>query len=199
MSKYDASGAPYYDSTASEISKNYFRMLAVPGRVAQAREITVLQGLLQNTIKSIGDAVMSNGDIVEGCQVIVASDKSSVTVTSGRIYMEGSVINVTETTIPIRGSGEETIGVKIKETLITESSDPELKDPAQGYDNFGQAGCNRIKRELEIVANDPDSSVLTKLIDGAVTVETFAPKYDTMLQTLARRTYDESGSYIVNG
>lgn len=199
MGIVDTRVAPYYDTTTEEVAKNYHRLLAIPGRVAQAREITVLQGLLQASLKSIGDAVMSNGDIIEGCQVITATDKKSVTVTAGKIYMEGTVISVPESTVSIKGEGNETIGVKINETIITDSVDSSLKDPAQGYDNYGQSGCNRVKRELIIVANDPDASVITQLIDGDIAVETYAPNYDTMMQTLARRTYDESGSYIVEG
>ena len=191
--------APYYDTTLQEHAKNYYRLLAVPGRVAQAREITVLQGLLQQAIKSIGDSIMSNGDIVEGCQIIVSSDKSKVTVTEGRIYMDGTVFNVPLTEKPISGQGTEIIGIKINEYIISDVDDITLKYPAQGYDNYGQTGCDRLKRELVIVVNDTEASPIATLVDGDVTVENFSPNYDVLTQTLARRTYDESGSYIVEG
>lgn len=199
MSKKNISVAPYYDTSSEETLKNYCRLLAVPGRVAQAREITVLQGLLYNALKSVGDALMNNGDIIEGCQIIVANDKKSVTVTEGKVYMEGMVMPLKTSTVNITGSGSEIIGVRITESIITDSIDSTLKDPAQGYDNFGQSGCDRLKRELEVVVNDNDASPLAHLLDGDVTVENFAPSYDTLTQTLARRTYDESGSYIVEG
>lgn len=197
MSRVDTRQAPYYDDF--DASKQYYKLLAIPGRVAQAREITQLQSVMQEIMKSIGDSILSNGDVVEGCQVIVASDKKSVTVTSGKVYMEGIVTPVQTTSVPITGEGVETIGVKIREIIITEDDDPTLKDPAQGYDNYGQAGCNRLRRELIVVANDPDASIIAQIVDGALSVETYAPTYDTLTQTLARRTYDESGSYLVNG
>lgn len=189
--------APYYDQYDS--SKQYTKLLAIPGRVAQAREITEIQSTMQDIVKSLGDSIMKDGNIIEGCQVIVNSDKTEVTVTSGRVYLGGMVLPLRESTVKIAGVGAETIGVRLHETIITESQDSALRDPAQGYDNFGQAGCHRVKSEVEVVVNDTNSAILTTLIDGAVSVEQYAPNYDTLTQTLARRTYDESGSYLVSG
>lgn len=199
MSKIDRTQAPYYDYGESELAKQYYQLLAIPGRVAQAREISTLQTILQGIIKSIGDSIMSNGNIIEGCQVIVASDKKSVTITSGKIYIDGIVTPLSETTVSIKGVGAEVIGVKIDESIVTEEVDTSLRDPAQGYDNFSQAGCNRVRRNLIVVVDDPEASSIANLYDGELTVETYKPNYDMFEKTLARRTYDESGSYIVNG
>lgn len=199
MARIDTRVAPYYDTTEEEYAKNYYRLLAVPGRVAQAREITVLQGLLHQALKALGDSFMSNGDVVEGCQVIVSQDKTTVTVSSGKIYMEGLVMDFPESTLTINGSGTEVIGVKIMEYIVTDSDDTSLKDPAQGFDNYGQTGCDRVKKVLVAVKDDAEASPLATLIDGSISVEVQAPTYDTMSQTLARRTYDESGSYLVEG
>lgn len=188
--------APYYDRYDS--TKQYTQLLAVPGRVAQAREITEIQSTMKGIVKSLGDSIMKDGNIIEGCQVIVNSN-NTVTVTSGRVYLSGMVLPVQESTVPIKGVGTETVGVKLNETIITEDQDSSLRDPAQGYDNFGQAGCHRVRSEVEVVIDDTNSAILTTLIDGAVSVEQYAPNYDTLTQTLARRTYDESGSYLVSG
>lgn len=199
MARVNTKVAPYYDTTEDEYAKNYYRLLAVPGRVAQAREITVLQGLIHQALKALGDAFMANGDIIEGCQVIVSQDKRTVTVSSGKVYMEGLVMDFTEQSIPINGENEEVIGVKINEYLVSDTDDTTLKDPAQGYDNYGQTGCDRLKKVLVLVKDDDEASPLATLQDGEILVEVQAPTYDTMTQTLARRTYDESGSYLVEG
>lgn len=195
MARVNLSQSPYYDDYSS--SKQYVQLLAIPGRVAQAREFTTLQTTLREIIKSIGDSILKNGDVVEGCQVIVSG--TNVTVTSGKVYVEGIVMPVEETTVKIKGVGNETVGVKLMEIIVDETSDSSLRDPAQGYDNYNQPGCNRLKRYLTVVVNDPEAATIANLIDGAVMVETYAPEYDTLSQTLARRTYDESGSYIVDG
>lgn len=199
MGKIDKSQAPYYDFASDELTKQYYQLLAIPGRVAQAREISTLQSILLGIIKSIGDSILSNGDLIEGCQVITSTNKKSVTITEGRIYIDGIVTPLKTSTVAIKGVGDETIGVKIIESIITEEIDPTLRDPAQGFDNYSQAGCNRVKRELKVVVDDPEASPIAVLHDGELTVETYAPSYDALERTLARRTYDESGSYLVNG
>jgi len=206
MPKFNQSVAPYYNIRDNKEQyphySQYTQLLAVPGRVAQARELTEIQSTVKDIVKSLGDSILKDGNVIEGCQVIVNDDKSTVTVTAGRVYLNGMVLPVEETTIGITGKGTEIIGFKLIETLITENEDITLRDPAQGYDNFNQAGCHRIKSEVSVIKvgeNDSDYAILTTLADGAVTVEKYAPEYDVLTQTLARRTYDESGSYIVEG
>lgn len=200
-----------------ENSKQYTHLIANPGRVAQAREITQIQSTVKNIIKSVGDSFMKDGDVIEGCQVIVSSDKKSVKVTPGKVYINGMVLPVIapeidltinpngEIILPIDGKIDgvtgniETIGFRLKETLVTEIADKKLLDPAIGFDNMNQAGCYRIKSEIIIVKDDENASTLATLIDGEISVEQYAPTYSLLQETLARRTNDESGSYIVNG
>ena len=197
MARVDLRQAPYYDDYES--TKQYYQLLAIPGRNAQAREFTQMQSVLRNIIRSVGDSILRNGDIVEGCQVLVNSSKTAVTVTEGKIYIEGIVLPVKESTVTITGSGIEQIGAKLMEVIVDENTDSTLKDPAQGYDNYNQAGCSRLKIWIDITVNDPDSATIATLVDGSVLVENNVPDYDILTQTLARRTYDESGSYIVEG
>lgn len=197
MARVNKNQAPYYDDYDSK--KQYTQLLAIPGRVAQAREITQIQSTVKDIVKSIGDSILRDGNIIEGCQVIVNSTKTAATVTAGKVYLDGLVLPVEASTVAINGSGTEVIGAKLMETLITESDDETLRDPAQGYDNYNQAGCHRIKSWISIVVDDPEAAVLATLIDGSLAIETYAPDYDALTQTLARRTYDESGSYVVEG
>ena len=197
MAKFNRAKAPYYDDYDS--SKQYTHLLAIPGRVAQAREITQIQSTVKDIIKSLGDSIMKNGNVIEGCQVIINPEKTVATVTTGKLYIEGMVLPVEETQINITGKGKEIIGIKLIETLITENEDNTLRDPAQGYDNYNQPGCHRVRSSIVVVKDDENAVPLVELIDGEVIVENIAPEYDLFTQTLARRTYDESGSYIVNG
>ena len=110
------SNAPYYDKYDS--SKQYTQLLAVPGRVAQAREITEIQSTMKDIIKSLGDSFLNDGNIIEGCQVIPDKVRKTVTVTAGRIYMRGLVLSLKESTIDITGNGTEIIGIKLKESIV---------------------------------------------------------------------------------
>lgn len=197
MSNVDLSKSPYYDDY--DPSKGYTQVLSVPGRVAQARDLTQAQSIMKDIIKSIGDSIMKDGDIVDGCQVSVALDKKSVTVSAGRVYIGGVVYPVEEQKVSIEGTGTEVIGVLLEESIVTEVQDPTLRDPALGYDNYNKAGSNRLKGVVKVVVNNSAASPLSTLVEGDLQLETYSPEYDTLTQTLARRTFDESGSYIVKG
>lgn len=56
--------APYYDDVATAETKNYYRMLFVPGRAVQARELTQIQSLQYAQNKRLGDHLFKNGSIV---------------------------------------------------------------------------------------------------------------------------------------
>lgn len=195
--KIDKTQSPYYDDY--DRSKGYAQLLAVPGRVAQAREFTQAQTITRDIIKSLGDSLMHDGDVIEGCQVIVATDKKSVTVTDGKVYIDGMVSDFSESSVSITGEGTEVIGILLVEELIDENMDITLRDPAQGYDNYNRAGCHRLKRSLQLTVNNTSAATITTLVDGELYLDNYSPEFSTLNQTLARRTYDESGSYIVNG
>jgi len=197
MSKVNLTQAPYYDDYDPD--KQYQQILAIPGRVAQARELTQAQSIMRDIIKSVGDAIMRDGDIIEGCQVSVSPDKTKVTVSAGKVYIDGRVHDVESQTVDITGSGTEYIGVEIDESIITEVQDHTLRDPAVGYDNYNRAGAHRLKSVVKVVVNSDAGALLATLVDGERQLENYAPEYNTLTQTLARRTFDESGSYIVNG
>lgn len=191
------SDAPYYDRYDSK--KQYTQLLAVPGRVAQARELTEIQSTMKDIIRSIGDSIMSDGNIVEGCQVIIDKPGKNVTVTAGKVYISGMVLPLPESNLEIDAVGTEVIGVRLKESIVHIGDDSDLADPALGFENYRQPGCDRLKSELELVKNDTSAAILATLIDGELSLEQQAPNYSALNETLARRTYDESGSYIVEG
>ena len=197
MSRYDKSQAPYFDDY--DPTKGYTQLLAVPGKVAQARELTQVQSIMRDIIKGIGDSLMKDGDIIDGCQVSVNTAKTAATISSGKVYIDGVVYKFSEQTLQITGTGTETIGIMLDETIITETTDSTLRDPAIGYDNYNKAGAHRLKGLVTAVINEASAAPIAVLVDGELQLETYSPEYDTLTQTLARRTFDESGSYIVNG
>jgi hypothetical protein len=54
--------APYYDDFDS--TKNYHKILFVPGRALQSRELTQIQSILQHQIKLNGDYMFKNGAMI---------------------------------------------------------------------------------------------------------------------------------------
>lgn len=187
--------SPFYER--DNIIKNYYKLLAMPGRYAQSSEFIEIQSLLLGCIKSIGDSLFKDGNVQSGCEVVI--DGKDVTITPGRIYMDGVVRETSEQTLTIKGEGVESITAKIVESVITETEDEDLYDPAVGTSSSYQPGCYRVKQEV-IFEVDGEGYVLATLYDGALRnfiVE--KPQMDVISEVLARRTFAESGNYVVEG
>ncbi len=60
--KTDLNISPYYDDFDSE--KNFYKVLFKPGYPVQARELTTLQSILQDQVKSFGSNIFKEGSVV---------------------------------------------------------------------------------------------------------------------------------------
>lgn len=194
-SKINLNRSPYYNDF--DPSKQYSMSLAIPGRVEQAREFTQIQSTMLHAIKGIGDSIMKDGNVREGCEISIEGNE--VTVHDGKVYLNGQIRLVNKTQVTLKGVGEEVIGVKLIQKIITEVEDPTLRDPAQGYDNYNQPGAHRLKETVEVVANDPQSTPIFRFKEGVLLRDEEKPQIDIIADILARRAFDESGNYLVNG
>lgn len=205
MMEYKKGQAPYYDSYSEE--DNYTSILFRPGVSVQNRELNEIQSLLKSEIKGVGDALLSDGDIIEGCQVILTpiegeTIQKKCTVTSGKIYIGGIVRRLKESSIYISGVGIENIGVKVEQEVVDEYSDNGILDVAAGFANYRQSGAHRLREELTVTLNDDSASTLFVIQDGElinVVNKEDTSILDKLSNTMARRTYDESGNYKVWG
>lgn len=176
---------------------NQTMMLFNPGRVLQSRELNELQAMQAELIKRLGDTILKDGSIIDGCSIIISENE--VTITKGKVYLNGIVRDVKESVVNITGSGLETIGVKLESTVITEVESPDLRDPAEGYDNYNQPGAHRLQETVVVVANDEQAVPIYKLENGELLIVEDKPQIDRFIDILAKRTYDESGNYRVEG
>lgn len=203
--EYTKGQAPYYDSFNED--DGYTSVLFRPGVAVQNRELNEVQSLLKSGIKGVGDALLSDGDIIEGCQVILSpiegeTVQKKCTVTSGKIYLDGIVRKLQEDSINISGVGVENIGVRIVQEIVDEYTDNGILDIAAGFANYRQSGAHRLKETLSITLNDDSASTLFTIQDGElvnVSTQEDTTIIDKFSSTLARRTYDESGNYKVWG
>ena len=187
--------SPFYER--DNIVKNYFKLLAIPGRYAQASEFSEIQSILLDCIKSIGDSLFNDGNVQSGCDIVI--DGRTLIITPGRIYLDGIVRDTKEATLKIEGVGTEVITAKLVESLISEADDPSLLDPATTSSSAFQPGCYRVKQEVVFEINGDGYAVAT-LVDG--TLQNFIvekPQMDVINEVLARRTFAESGNYVVDG
>lgn len=95
------------------------------------------------------------------------------------------------------------IGFIVNESFVTSNEDPSLLDNAQGSSNFSAPGADRLKIHLTLAKLDLEVTVpnfirLATIIQGNLQGSpTQTIKWDWLYDILARRTFNESGDYIV--
>jgi len=95
------------------------------------------------------------------------------------------------------------VGIKYTEVIVTESEDNTLTDNASGSLNYAAPGAHRYKISTEFITlpleeSPPGFVELVRILDGVVLKIQNRALYNVLEDTLARRTYDESGNYVVN-
>lgn len=131
---------------------------------------------------------------------------SVVSINQGVFYVDGFFVTVPPQTIvlePYSTTPTYRVGLEIDEEVVTESVDNALLDPAQEAFNYQAPGAHRYqyglvlaKRTLESV-DDSRFFELLRVENGVITRQVSYPIYSELEKTLARRTYDESGDYVV--
>ena len=132
---------------------------------------------------------------------------SAVKLEEGVYYIRGQFVRCAaqELILSTFSFGESArVGFTVTEEFITPEVDTSLTDNATGTSNFAAKGAHRLKINLTLSKRDIGSSEDTDFIelmtikDGSVqTNETQITKYSQIGETLARRTFDESGDYTV--
>ena len=96
------------------------------------------------------------------------------------------------------------VGFKISESIVTPEEDGSLYDNAIGSSNYTAPGAHRLKISLDLVrydlgaVTDKNFIQLLSVRKGSVQSQVVQTDYNLLEQTLARRTYDESGDYVVD-
>jgi hypothetical protein len=96
------------------------------------------------------------------------------------------------------------VGLNVVETLVTPEDNADLLDNAIGSSNYTAPGAHRYKIELvlskrSLTSEDDKNFVeLLRLEEGKIIYKTRTTDYSILEKTLARRTSDESGDYVIN-
>ncbi len=166
-------------------------------------------------IYSTGD--LSSSNIVGN--VISSSTESSNTgrlfsVNEGIFFTNGCFVKTPKQTTVVSkytNNANVTVGFDVTESIVASTSDTSLLDPAIGASNYIAPGADRYKIELtlttkEITADESISDLttskyieLSRYRNGELVKQTQTSVYSVLGDTLARRTYDESGNYRVEG
>lgn len=124
----------------------------------------------------------------------------------GIFFVRGHFVEVAEQTLVVEkynNFASVRIGFQIEESIVTPESDTSLLDNATGTSNFAAKGAHRLKITLTLSSKpldsveDKDFITIIKVRDGVVESHARTTEYSILEQTLARRTFDESGDYTV--
>lgn len=125
---------------------------------------------------------------------------------AGSYFVDGFIVkNEFELIIVDKYASKPTceVGFLVTEDFVTAGEDPSLLDNAQGYSNFAAPGADRLRIELTLSRKPldtvlPNYITLVRIIQGNLQGKPDQTvKWDWLWDILAKRTFDESGNYIV--
>ena len=96
------------------------------------------------------------------------------------------------------------VGFEVSESIITPEDDPSLTDNAIGSSNYSAPGSHRFRIKTQLVKkaidDDTDKNFIELLRLNNSIVENFVDRteYSEIEKSLARRTYETNGDYVVN-
>lgn len=163
----------------------------------------------ENITGSATRAYVSTPDSIYKINTIATSSTglaSSCQIGEGVYYVDKFLANVDQQSIILdKYSAKPTykVGLTITENIITSDDDSTLLDGAQGTSNFSAPGADRLELKLILtkkLATDIDDENFLELIrveNGVVLKEVRSTDYSVIEETMARRTFSESGDYTV--
>ena len=132
---------------------------------------------------------------------------SAVKVEEGIYFVNGFFVRNDPGLIIVDGYSEfpsVKVGFRVRENIVTPEQDPSLYDNATGSSNFASPGAHRLQVKLDLVkfnyTETPDKNFIQLLSvkNGVIEKKVEPTSYNLLEETLARRTYDESGDYVVD-
>ena len=145
--------------------------------------------------------------VVDGTTGLVSERCQLAQINEGIYFVRGHFVTVLDQTIVIdkyrHRVGDFRIGLRIDESIVTPEADSTLLDNAQGSSNFAAKGAHRLKFTLTLIAiedtatDDKNFIELMRVKQGRLIKFVRDTEYSILEETLARRTFDESGNYTV--
>ena len=166
-----------------------------------------------------GENLTANKDIVYGASVIAANEPFASTISFGAAAI-GSAMSIGEGVYFIRGTFAQVqsetlilsqyqnfpsarVGFDVQEDFITADEDPSLNDNAAGFTNFAAPGADRLKIQISLTkknlddTNDQNFIEIARVNNGELQKFLKDTQYNLINDTLAQRTFDESGDYYI--
>lgn len=174
---------------------------------ATGEESTFIEGeVLESSNPNDYTATVGVTSVSKPVTVDVMGLGSLFTVTGGSYFVNGFVVRTDEQTIVLdKFSNRPTceVGFNVVEEMVDSNDDESLLDNSQGSSNFAAPGADRLKISLVLAqrafgTEDPSFILLATIQQGNIIGKPDQTiKWKWLYDILAKRTFDESGDYIV--
>jgi len=131
---------------------------------------------------------------------------SIANISEGIIYSRGFFVKVDAQELILEkysGAPSYKVGLTITESFVTSATDTSLQDNSSGTTNENAAGADRFKVALTLskttltAVEDTNFIELVRVNKGIIELQVNRPMYSEIENTLARRTFDASGDFVV--
>jgi len=154
-----------------------------------------------------GETLTSDASTGETAVVASSHTGSAAFVDAGTYYINGYFVEVDSQSLILdkyTNTPDYRVGLTVTENFITSTDDSSLLDNATGSSNVNATGAHRFKITLTLaklsLTSTADSSFVEtfRLKSGKLQNRPVDDTRTSIEDTLARRTYDESGDYVVD-
>lgn len=133
-----------------------------------------------------------------------------VTIANGTFFTKDIFVDCNQQTIIVETDNTKVtncvIGLNIVESIVTSDDDESLLDNANGFPNEYAPGADRYKIDLVLTRIDKTTKIddekfikMMVIDNNVVSYINNKTEYAELMKTLARRTYDANGNFIVSG
>ena len=131
---------------------------------------------------------------------------SIANISEGVLFLRGFFVKVPAQELILEkysGAPSYRVGLTITEKLISSAEDNSLLDNSQGTTNENAAGADRLKFDVVLskyaltTTTDTDFVELVRVNKGLIELKVDKPIYNEIEHTMARRTFDANGDFVV--
>ena len=132
---------------------------------------------------------------------------STAYISEGVYYIRGHFVNVPSSYIILNqydSNPSYRVGLDILESIVTPEDDESLNDNAAGTSNYSAPGAHRFKIQTQfvkkLITDEADKDFIELLRINNSKIENFVERteYSELEKSLARRTFEESGDYVID-
>ncbi len=163
--------------------------------------------LLEENLTYGNTTINSGGTFASVIDLNASSVASSVSISQGIYYIRGHFVKVDDQTIILdhyTNTPSYRVGLVVTESLVAAQEDGSLYDNARGFSNFAAPGADRLKITATLDKKslsdleDKNFIEVLRLTNGIVKKIKDTDNYSLIREYLAKRTYEESGDYVVD-